>query len=445
MKRLLLSLAVIAVAATSCQKDFVENSNDTEIKGIEEQTSPYAVSEEEALARLEDELALLYGEDTRASQRQVRSMRPVKFNDIAPATRSNGNNVDNLLYIVEFEDNQGSAILGADKRLESVFAVLEEGTITAEDFDNAVNGVNTEDINTFLAGAIADEAIEQMAIIDTVITPPYYEHRYSIVTKDTVVNVNQAPLLDTHWNDNGFYRDSTVDSFGDPVEPGSLTIAMAQFLVEVEFPEEETITIGNDTYSRDILKQCRYNGNITNTVKEHVADYIRSVGVALGNDYEHDQNNESLDSAEELLEDYGFYSADTVSCVFDTVNNYVNTKQQPIIIRGANDNDNEEKHFWVLDGIRHLVYSTIIRTYEGTRLIRTEHYGPFGYCKVHCNFGKGGRSNGYYTWSIFDVSEELDEEDIVADKGDLTMPIGGNRVYSTELKLLVYELTETVQ
>lgn len=71
MKRLLLTLAVVAVAVTSCQKDVVYNDVQPESVTAVEQTSPYAVSEEEALELLEEELIVLYGDNTRSSQRQV--------------------------------------------------------------------------------------------------------------------------------------------------------------------------------------------------------------------------------------------------------------------------------------------------------------------------------------------------------------------------------------
>ena len=52
----------------------------------------------------------------------------------------------------------------------------------------------------------------------------------------------------------------------------------------------------------------------------------------------------------------------------------------------------------------------------------------------------GGKSNGFYSWSIFDVSQPLDEEDVITDIGDLPNAIGGNRNYSTDLHILQYSI-----
>ena len=129
MKKFYLLLATVAVAATSCQKDVVENipCNDPM---TEEPCSPYAVSKEEALDKLYKEFALINDETTRANERRVRKIESVRYDKLAPATRSTVADVEDLLYIVEFEDGKGSAILGADKRVEGVFAVLDEGVIT---------------------------------------------------------------------------------------------------------------------------------------------------------------------------------------------------------------------------------------------------------------------------------------------------------------------------
>lgn len=146
MKRLLLLLIAVGVVVVSCQKDVVYSKIPEKESSNEAQTSPYAVSEEKAISRLESELALFKGEETRASNRSVRTIKPIKFSDIAPATRSSDIDVDNLLYIVEFEDGQGSAILGADERVEPIYAILDESVLTEEDFENATNGENRDNI-----------------------------------------------------------------------------------------------------------------------------------------------------------------------------------------------------------------------------------------------------------------------------------------------------------
>ena len=433
MKKLYLLLATVTVAATSCQKDVVENVPCNEPM-TEEPCSPYAVSKEEALDQLYNELALIDGAATRANDRRVRKIEPVRYDKLAPATRSTVADVEDLLYIVEFEDGKGSAILGADKRVEGVFAVLDEGVITAEDFDNAANGVATDELNTYLAGLIADEAIEQMShdIIDPILPPDPEELSVSYFVKDTIADYYEYPRLRTHWSQKGIYNDLCLDDMGDECNAGPLTIAIAQFLMSIYKPDANYITIGGETFDRYKL--------ITENPNE-VARYVYRIGVTLGNDYLHDDLNESFESAIQLLTNYGFTSVydDNIVTIGDIVE-YVYNQKIPVIMQGTNNYNDNDIYYWVIDGISYLSYITHCYTYEGNKLVDIQHYGPTSYSKVHANFGMGGKSNGFYSWSIFDVSQPLDEEDVITDIGDLPNAIGGNRNYSTDLHILQYSI-----
>ena len=98
-----------------------------------------AVSPESALDNLELFLGTLQsiGGETRAGSfgRRVASILPLKT--VSARTRSaSAFGVENLLYLVAFEDGQGSAILGADTRVNPVYAVLDETVLTPEDFES---------------------------------------------------------------------------------------------------------------------------------------------------------------------------------------------------------------------------------------------------------------------------------------------------------------------
>ena len=150
MKRTLIFATLAAMFAVGCQKDFNEPTKVT--VESEEVANHYVVPVDQALARLEAELADIYGEGTRAASRAVKSVQTLNVESIAPATRG-GEDLDatDLLYIVEFDDNQGSAILGADVRVDEVFAILDESVITEEDFENAAAGVENEELDTYFA------------------------------------------------------------------------------------------------------------------------------------------------------------------------------------------------------------------------------------------------------------------------------------------------------
>ena len=132
MKKIYLFLLAVAVLVACTE------SNDAWIPDNDDRSaSAYAVSEETALAYLDSALEMLYGDqaDTRATSAKPRvaSIRSLRLPNAA--TRSGvASDAETPLYIVAFEDGAGSAILGADTRVEKIYAILDETVLTPEDF-----------------------------------------------------------------------------------------------------------------------------------------------------------------------------------------------------------------------------------------------------------------------------------------------------------------------
>lgn len=143
MKNLFIFVIVLLSVACSRGHDEVVVNMDTP------QTTK--ISKEQALKNLYGELKIIDGA-TRSdgSSRSVKSIKELK----GAVTRSGDALANDLLYIVEFEEGQGSAVVAADARLDPVIAVLDSSVITEEDFSST----NTEDIGVYMASMISDYA-----------------------------------------------------------------------------------------------------------------------------------------------------------------------------------------------------------------------------------------------------------------------------------------------
>ena len=122
----------------SCTRDADENF--VLSSQVPEPVSPYAVPESEALQSLAVALQQIDGSDeTRAGGvRKPLSIRTVKASDVFETTRSADiPDLENLFYVVSFGEGNGSAVLGADRRISSVFAILDETELTAADFSRS--------------------------------------------------------------------------------------------------------------------------------------------------------------------------------------------------------------------------------------------------------------------------------------------------------------------
>lgn len=110
--------------------------------------SRHSISLEEALSSLDDFLDSEEGEMTRTSinKRKVDNTYAVTYDDVFhKVSRSNVALGDNLLYVANFQDDKGYAILSADDRIpEPVLAVVDKGSLSPEIVTDALNIINEE-------------------------------------------------------------------------------------------------------------------------------------------------------------------------------------------------------------------------------------------------------------------------------------------------------------
>lgn len=133
--------AFAALAISSCTDDILP------VKGKqtepERTVSDYSISPEQALANLDafmegdEELTRSHGEVS------VKNIFPVKYSTVATRAEKSENECDNLIYVANFEDNAGYALLAADERIpDKVIAVTEEGNLDQETV-NRIAGIGT--------------------------------------------------------------------------------------------------------------------------------------------------------------------------------------------------------------------------------------------------------------------------------------------------------------
>ena len=129
MKKSLCAI-MAALLLLSCQEEDLCTSPTPIEKPIAEQT--FTIPVDSALANLAAFMADEETSTTRsAAARVVSSVIPIKYS--SKMTRSTGANVDceNLLYVANFENEQGYAILAADTRIgDEILAVVDEGSLS---------------------------------------------------------------------------------------------------------------------------------------------------------------------------------------------------------------------------------------------------------------------------------------------------------------------------
>ena len=356
-------------------------------------TQSTKISKEQALKNLYSELKFI-DEGTRAegTPREVKSIKPL----VGAVTRS-GNALDNdLLYIVEFGEGQGSAVVAADTRLEPVIAVLDSDVLTAEDFAN-----------------YATFASRQTPI--PLLPAPGHSVR------DTIYRVHVHPLLTTKW-DRGFPYNGQGILDENPTNVQSWVVAVAQILKYYNAPA----SINNLAINWNLLDHVENKGVLSGNLLAYAE--VRRLMAQLA----------AIDnSIVGLLQDMGYSSthsyqlseyilADTVG--LDMIKDSI-IDRRPVLMSGSSHELFPSGHNWVVDGCL---------DYTARYIVAVERQGNIGegepvveyittetdYDKIHCNFGMGGKCDGYYTYRAFNLGKR--NNDIDASVGDQAYSLTNN-------------------
>lgn len=192
-------LLMAMTTIVACQKDMNEVAGS--VQNDESATeNPYAISQEEAIANLE---AFMNDNNTRSDdKREVSSIIPIKFHE----TRSSDENLncENLLYVANFEDEKGYAILAADSRIdEPILAITDQGSLSEEVVYSTLS--NNED---------------RVIFNEFPLTGPEFFTTPS-TGSEVFMNPNTIELYDETENDTlvGNFDTSTLDAEGEPFGP----------------------------------------------------------------------------------------------------------------------------------------------------------------------------------------------------------------------------------
>lgn len=428
--------------------------------------SEYAVSPESALDNLELFLGTLQSisGETRAGLfgRRVASILPLKT--VSARTRSaSASGVENLLYLVAFEDGQGSAILGADTRVNPVYAVLDETVLTPEDFESknfdlrdstghAGDGDEEIRIKDFLVKIILDDVSDNL---DRPADPlpgngggidigggdwgdptPAPKYRTAIINKTT-----QAPLLETKWDQWAPYNDQCDwnSTHTRRCPAGCTNIAVGQILTYNQ--SGAAISIAGDSFSWSLINECKYGSYPSAGARSEVARFIHTLGVWMGTTYSDLASNTYVSKVSGVLNQSGLRNANLITYTKNAGKNMVCTKKAPFFIHGVHAPNVTSGHHWVIDGWNEYTKQSWMTTYGpnnqvNPEVLLSEEY----YCLVHCNFGWDGKCDGYYWYDLFDTTKRLDSDKIDTGAGDYAGSNGSaDYKFAYNFKMVVYD------
>lgn len=369
-------------------------------------------------------------------------------------TRSSLNEQEEpVAYVVNYEDNDGFAILAADTKLPPVISIGDEGNFNTQGFIDFVQNHATRS-----NGEINPAQEVQYAIINnSLLLPPVSQPSVDIGPLncvDTTVVLKCLPLVRTKWGQGAPYNYYAFDTENNEALAGCVPVAEAQVLAALCFHHNwrPTTQLSEDYYINwyrinriifDSISKFTYNDTSADAL--YVAALIRAVGEAANAQYGNDMTNvytsdmpkpyQKLGMTNIKLGNEGTSTPVTRNDVFNTII----SKNYPVTARADNSVTGKNGHCFILDGWLRLEYSIItaelINIDIENSYIKTD-YTQRSFDLAHINLGWNGICDGYYLPDAFDLTNDKYRE--YAEAGD----IGGysSYVYDLNVKYLIYDL-----
>lgn len=307
-----------------------------------------------------------------------------------PATRNGESQTDTLLYVFNFEDDNGFAVIAANRAVDPILAVTEKGSYT---YGEKTGVENFDFYMDILTSGLGD--IVRPPIFDTMITIPAFK------TVEIDEERHCAPLLPVNWGQEGFFGDYAKNK-----KAGCVAVAMAQIMAYHRFPTSITTTYPNDGYTQHYGEtiELDWNNLIAYPYTYKISALLREIGTKVNMKY--DSPNESTASSSNVPNGFKVFGYNCDS----NLSNFTATsiqgkldKNQPIYIDGRNSANTRSGHAWVLDGYTYTRKGT---EYYELQIIDngTNPYRDYVLVSsnvvttslAHYNWGWDGFYNGYF-------------------------------------------------
>lgn len=387
----------------ACTTDFEEVAVNDGSK-VEEGQFNYSASQKAALAELSYMLNTMdsVSQKTRgySASRKIKNIDVIR-NTIS-GTRSNG--IDTLLFLVNFEDEKGYAILGANDNYSDVIAIVDNGNLSVNEF--LFPQYNSEDCTEVYG---------------------LYEHIFNYALKKCVANSAEGatraakgypgprqflhqrwPMLTTTWHQRDPYNVLCPTKDGEHCLAGCVAIAVAQVFAynKLTYGKGVNELQGYKLDWNGIFEEMKTPGSNTYAV----ATLIRAVGKAVDMKYGITASSSTDTRALYAFTNMGYSKRELHNYTGNNAHTMVFDRGMPAYVSGNSylaDGSKYGGHAWVVDGV--IKYD--IPIYD-------KPYNPFNPIigppptligmdddyVVHCNFGwENGQCNGHYNTGVFNL------------------------------------------
>lgn len=393
---LLATLIILSCQNDNIEFDVLESAAKTHISTF--------ITLEKAINKADVILTQL--KDSSMTRSIPRSIKDVYCMTSTPLSRagSGGNIPDTLLYLINYNENKGFALLGADKRLQEIYAISDEGELN---FSDTIDNIGLK--------IFFDMTRENIYRVLNVATPNkditgLFGHQ-TILKIESRVEPYLWPEV-RKWNQNYPYNKYCYTKEGQQAAVGCVAVAVLQIMSFYNCPEK----LDGERLSWRTMKK--------GTSNDAVAKLMRKLGNSdlLDMLYGTKESSAKFINTTRTFLQMGYKDVVGYTNCFDDylVRNWLKGNEQdlgmkygPVLMSGADRNAGG--HSWVIDGyIRNAIYAN-----SGADKDKY-YFWSYDDTLYHCVWGFGGKSDGYFYFVHYDdgIMEQFDGPPALVGQGD---------------------------
>ena len=335
-----------------------------------------------------------------------------------PTTRSNsGDSInDTLIYVLNFKDNQGFAVVSASRQTDGLIAVTESGYYDP----STPTGIPGFDSYMARAYDYVSQESQKNVIAET------RASSYPLMVKpvyDTIYYKKINPKIEVRWGQEG-----RMGQFCGNGIAGCSNTAAAQIMSYFKYPNTLSLSYsGRDVNITPLAwtSMCAHQyTNVTNNRNDadiHIGRLARQLGELAGSTYNQGETSTTISNMRNALYSLGYTVGNIVTLspingVFEDNDMFAfasHLSQNRLIYMRGNKENSLKGHAWVIDGCLYVkALYRLMATYDGTTWSVFQEMGTYKTCHNHINWGWNGNCNGYFNGWIFNPNYAIRYDDV---------------------------------
>lgn len=385
IKNLTKSILAVAltVSMTAC--------ND-EVMSVVQEVPEYHRSIEEAQKDLMDILGVVDGNNSRTST--TRSIDNVYTRNFSDNSSRSDNGLD--VYVFNFSDDQGFAMMSTDTRIPSLIALANKGNLNENDT------VDNPGLQIFLEQVSSEITLDGLPETYEKIDPLEPGAPYGKVETWTTEVTHPNGLCSVKWGQDRPYNQYCPVVDGITCPTGCVATAMAQLMSYYEYPT----SYRNYTFDWSEMKMTVSPFFYTTEGADQLARLMQQLGLKenLNMAYSPTGSGASPYLIPPTFKAFGYTNGGTLKDYnIDDVISEIKTNH-PLLAGGQS---NSGGHRWLIHGLMTRTQIVSNKTASGTKIpvSTTKYY------YVLCNWGWDGNADGYYLSNAFDTTKGATYDD----------------------------------